>query len=406
MKILIVEDERITRDQLSLLLKEWGYDSISAADGNEAWDIIEKEPIRMVITDLLMPGSDGIELCKKIRGKKSDFYTYILVITGMSDQKSLYDAMFAGADDFVVKPWHNAEVRARLRTGERIIHLEDELKERIRKLEEANLMIRSANERMIREVAFMSRMQSTLLPGSNAKLPGIVYSWKHRPHSVLAGDGMNIFRLDENNLAVFMVDVASAGEAASFLLASLARQLVPIPGQPGILKLLSRLEPGYEISPPARVLSQLNQQFPIDLESGKFFTVIYGLLNLEKQTFTYASAGAPAPLHLKADGGCEMIFAGNPAIGKSAGQKFDQFSLKLEIGDRLIFVSDGFKNVLDPSSEPFGNRRLKEVLCRQRSDDLDEFVDAVYKAGQEWAGGHDFQDDVSLLALKFTGVQR
>ena len=73
MKVLIVEDERITRDQLCILLKEWGYEVLIAADGDEAWKIAKVEGVRLVITDLLMPGVDGIELIKRIRGMKNGF---------------------------------------------------------------------------------------------------------------------------------------------------------------------------------------------------------------------------------------------------------------------------------------------------------------------------------------------
>ncbi|MEW6712175.1 MAG: response regulator, partial [Candidatus Riflebacteria bacterium] len=82
MKVLIVEDERITRDLLGLLLKEWGYEVLTAADGNEALEIFKKEPVRLILTDILMPGIDGIDLCKRRRGIRRENYTYILVITG------------------------------------------------------------------------------------------------------------------------------------------------------------------------------------------------------------------------------------------------------------------------------------------------------------------------------------
>lgn len=401
MKVIIVEDERITRDQLSILLKEWGYDVMTAADGEEAWEILKTEQVRLVITDILMPGVDGIELCKRIRGMKRDFYTYILVITGMSDQKSLFDAMFAGADDFIVKPWHNSEIRARLRTGERIIHLEDELKERIKKLEEANHIIKSANERMMREVAFMSRMQSAMLPSPHNDFPALKSAWKHQPHSMLAGDGMNFFRLDENNFALVMVDVAECGDAASFILGSLARKLVPIPGQPGILKLLSRKAPGYEIVPPGRVLDQINREFPLDLERGRHFSVFYGIINIAQATLTYAAAGAPTPLLVRKNGKISETESGNLAIGLQSQKKISQFKISLEKHDRLILFSNGLCDLKEPSGETFGHRRLQEQVKRKYSARLDEFIEEIFKAVPDW--NRDTADDISVMTIEYTG---
>lgn len=404
MKVLIVEDERITRDQLSLLLREWGYEVLTAEDGSHAWDIYRNEAVRLVVTDILMPGVDGIELCKRIRGIKREHYTYILVITGMSDQKSLFDAMFAGADDFIVKPWHNSEVRARLRTGERIIHLEDELRDRIKKLEEANQIIKSANERMMREVAFMSRMQSTMLPCEKADYPGIEYAWKHQPRSVMAGDGMNFFRLDEFNYAVVLADVAAAGDAASFLLGSLARKMVPIPGQPGILKLLSRKAPGYEIVAPAKVLAQLRTEFPLDLQTGHHFSVFYGILNVAQGTFCYSSAGMPAPLQIKRNGKISSDECCDEPIGKGGKGKYEQFKILLEKKDRLLFYTDGLTRTLDNSGEAFVNRRLREMLRKRCAVGLEELVEELFDSAQNWGEPPDNTEDTSVLLIEYSGV--
>lgn len=401
MKVLIVEDERITRDQLSMLLKEWGYEVLTADDGNEAWKILQTEGIRLLITDLLMPGVDGIELCKRIRGMKRLHYTYVLVLTGMSDQKSLFDAMFAGADDFVVKPWHNNEIRARLRTGERIIHLEDELKDRIKKLEEANQIIRGANERMMKEVAFMSRMQSTMLPSEHSAMKGLKHAWKHQPFSMHAGDGMNLFRLDENNFAITMADVSGSGDAASFLLSSLARKMVPIPGQPGILKVLSRQMPGYEIISPEKVLNLLNQEFPLDLESGKSFSVLYGIINIVDGTFVYSAAGSAAPLLVRCSGKVVRCDSGNEPVGLFKGKSFDLYRLQLEPGDRLVFYSNGLGNLKDPSGETFAGRRMLELLRQKYSNRLEDFVEELFRASVDW--GKDNQSDLSVLAVEFSG---
>ncbi len=405
MKVLIVEDESITREQMAVLLSEWGYEVLQATDGKEAWEIFQREPIRIILTDLLMPGMDGIELCKMVRSAKKGFYTYIIVVTGLSDQVNLYDALFAGADDFIMKPWQNPEVRARLRTGERILHLEDELQDRIEKLESANLIIRTANERMRKEIEFMSKIQSSLLPSELAKFDNFNLAWKHKPNSMLCGDGLNIFRLDESHVALYILDVSGSGPAASFLLASLSRKMVPIPGQPGILKNLSIHEPGYTITEPRSVLKNLNSAFPLDLETNQFFTIFYAIYNFKTGSIRYSTAGHPPPMIIKGNGKFFQLDGSGHPIGFVDNGEFEQWDCELEPGDRFYLFTDGMSDSRDASNEPFGRKRMLEILRGQLGNKLEDSIEGVFRASKEWSSSGDFSDDASILAIEISKVE-
>lgn len=402
MKVLIVEDEQLTREQLTKLLLDWGYEVVCAADGNEAWKIFSSEEIRFVITDLIMPELDGIELCKKIRSTSKNYYTYIIAITGASEQKKLFEALFAGADDFVTKPWHNSEVRARLRTGERILHLEDELQERINKLEEANELINKSNEKIRQEITFMSKIQNTLLPSSFSEIKELDICWKHQPHTELAGDGLNIFRIDEDRVAFYMLDVAGTGPAASFLLASLSRKLVSIPGQPGILKYLAIEEPGYVVSKPNKVLARLNNDFPIDKVTNQYFTIFYGIYNLKTREFKYSTAGHPLPFLLSKNGECRRLEGSGSPIGFFTDSEFDLFGTKLKKGDKLFICSDGISEITNTSLKTYGSNNLTRVLSTLHNSTLEESIEQIYQHGLMWGSRHRYIDDVSILAIEFS----
>jgi sigma-B regulation protein RsbU (phosphoserine phosphatase) len=390
---------------MAVLLSEWGYEVLKAADGKEAWEIFQKEPIRIIVTDLLMPGMDGIELCKMVRSEKKGFYTYIIVVTGLSDQVNLYDALFAGADDFIMKPWQNPEVRARLRTGERILHLEDELQDRIGKLEEANLLIRTANDRMKKEIEFMNKIQSSLLPSELAKFENFNIAWKHQPQSILCGDGLNIFRLDESHVAIYILDVSGSGPAASYMLASLSRKMVPIPGQPGILKNLSIHEPGYSITEPKTVLKILNCAFPLDLETNQFFTIFYGIYNFKTGHLKYSTAGHPPPMVIKGNGKYFQLEGSGHPIGFVDNSEFEQWNHELEVKDRLYLFTDGVSNSMDQSMEPFGRKRMLEFLRGQLGYKLEDSVEGVFRASKEWSSTGDFADDVSIFAIEISRTE-
>src|SRR5262245_58355859 len=125
MKVLIAEDDQDSRELLSWLLQKLGYQVIAAGNGKEAWDAFRKGRFRLVITDVLMPELDGLELCRKIRLHKQSKYTYIIMITALIGKKDYLEGMEAGADDFVTKPFDPDELKARLRVAERIISFQE-----------------------------------------------------------------------------------------------------------------------------------------------------------------------------------------------------------------------------------------------------------------------------------------
>lgn len=138
MRILIVEDDRDLIMLLSDILRKGGYDVISAADGSEAWGILQREKIHFVITDWMMPKMDGLELCKRIRSAAFPYYIYIVMLTAKDAKGELVQGMEAGADDFLVKPFSKDELNVRVRAGERIITLETGLEKQNRQVQKGH----------------------------------------------------------------------------------------------------------------------------------------------------------------------------------------------------------------------------------------------------------------------------
>lgn len=128
MRILIAEDEGVSRLVLGSKLKELGHEVIEARDGTEAWALFQKETARIIVTDWLMPGKDGGEFCELVRAQVDQPYTYIIVLTSLSGKGSYLEAMDAGADDFLTKPVDMDELTARLRVAERVLALQTEVR--------------------------------------------------------------------------------------------------------------------------------------------------------------------------------------------------------------------------------------------------------------------------------------
>lgn len=128
MKILIAEDNVILSQNLAKNISNWGYKVVTARNGSEAWNTILKDDIRLAILDWMMPGFDGITLCRKIRkelAKKKSKYIYIILLIGKNQQDDIIEGLSAGADDYMVKPANLLELKVRLMNGSRIIALED-----------------------------------------------------------------------------------------------------------------------------------------------------------------------------------------------------------------------------------------------------------------------------------------
>jgi DNA-binding response OmpR family regulator len=125
MKVLIAEDDRDSRELLSWLLDKLGYQVIATENGKKAWEAYRREKFRLVISDLLMPECDGLELCRRIRSSNSSKYTYIILLTALIGKRDYLEGMEAGADDFITKPFDPDELKARLRVAERIVSIQE-----------------------------------------------------------------------------------------------------------------------------------------------------------------------------------------------------------------------------------------------------------------------------------------
>ena len=128
MRTLIAEDHRETRASLSLLLRSEGYDVSEAASGSEAWHEYEHNRFALVISDWMMPELDGLELCRRIRATERPYYPYVILLTALKGKDRFLQAMSAGVDDFISKPFDPDELRAKLHAAERIVTLQDRVK--------------------------------------------------------------------------------------------------------------------------------------------------------------------------------------------------------------------------------------------------------------------------------------
>jgi DNA-binding response OmpR family regulator len=138
MKILIAEDDPVSRRILDLRLKAWGHEVVIAKDGAEAWAALQgNDAPHLAILDWMMPGMDGVEVCRRVRQTQSTPPTYIILLTGKSSKEDVVKGLEAGANDYIIKPFNLQELRARIQVGATVVELQQRLAERVIELEEA-----------------------------------------------------------------------------------------------------------------------------------------------------------------------------------------------------------------------------------------------------------------------------
>lgn len=131
MKILIAEDDAITLKMLERKLSSWGYEVVSFTDGNAAWEKLQQDDaLNLLLLDWMMPGMDGIEICRKLKQQPKDTPTYIILLTARNQADDIVAGLDAGADDYIAKPFGNNELRSRVNVGRRIIALQNALLEK------------------------------------------------------------------------------------------------------------------------------------------------------------------------------------------------------------------------------------------------------------------------------------
>jgi DNA-binding response OmpR family regulator len=136
-RILVADDDKMGAVMLARSLELWNLEAVVAGDGEEAWRLIQDQRVTMAILDWMMPGADGLELCRRIRQDETHAHMHVILLTARNDPADVVAGLAAGADDYLVKPFNPDELRARVHVGIRILALQDRLAERVTELQSA-----------------------------------------------------------------------------------------------------------------------------------------------------------------------------------------------------------------------------------------------------------------------------
>jgi sigma-B regulation protein RsbU (phosphoserine phosphatase) len=399
-KILLVDDDPTVRAIPGLFLRKWGYDVIEAGDGAHALEILDREPIGLVISDWVMPNVSGIDLCRRIRANDSDHYTYLILCTSKGEKSDLIEGMEAGADDFLVKPFNKEEMRVRVRAGERVLRLERGLADRNRELRGINSQLQTAYARIEGDLKAAAWMQASLLPSPSPKILNVRSEWLFRPSSYVAGDIFNIFAIDEHRVGFYLLDVSGHGVPAAMLSVTLSRVLNPDSSHGTPLKRYNPARGCFDVASPAEVVSDLNQRF--QSKDDQYFTIIYGVVDSRTGELELTQAGHPSPVLVQRGHEPVVLGDGGSIVGFFRDAEYETLHARMSAGDRLVLYSDGITECADRQGIQFGERRLLDYLSEKGMEPLQQMSAGIEYALECWRGSEEFDDDISVLTLEFT----
>ncbi|MBF0410800.1 MAG: SpoIIE family protein phosphatase [Candidatus Riflebacteria bacterium] len=393
-RILVAEDDLTTRIMVKGMLESLGCQVDEACTGDEAWEKIENNNFAMLISDWIMPGLSGIELCQKIKDLKKEDFLYIILLTAKSEVASLKQALDAGANDFIAKPFDRNELEARVRAGIRIVMLEKQLAERVRELEKAKSSIEKANKRMKKDLIAAARIQASLLPASLPSFPECNFEWVYKPLEELAGDCLNAFNLDDENIGFYVLDVTGHGVQPALLSVSLSRVLSPVFLNANILMRNGRL------LSPAELLGELSRLFPIDFDNFLCFSMFYGVINRKTLELKYALGAHPQPLLQRAGRAPFFLEGGGFPIGSFEDIPYKEFSFQLKKNDRLFVFTDGLSEARNEKGQQFGKTALSKLVSSLGYLPLRQVLDRLIIENDHWLATNRIGDDITILALE------
>ena len=396
--LLLVDDNEANRDMLSRRLARRGFAVTVASGGHEALERISRERYDLILLDLLMPDMDGMEVLRVIRETHSSAELPVIITSAKAESSDVIAGLEAGANDYLTKPLDFAIVKARVRAQIKLKRAVERIRRLERDLAERNRALEATNQRMQADLAAAARIQEAMLPTSVPDRPQAQFAWMFKPCAELAGDALNVFALDENHIAMYVLDVVGHGVAASLLSMAVSRVLTP--ARNSFLVRLTAEPPGYRLLPPGEVAAHLNRRFPFDSTTEQFFSLLYGVLDVRTREWRFVCAGHPGPIHVARDGASRLLVAHERLPIGIGDRSYPEHAMQLEPGDRLFIYSDGISEAMNPEHEPFGSKRMIDSLARSREATLEDSIAALWSDIERWCGSSTRQDDASVVALE------
>src|SRR5215471_2686905 len=369
-RVLLVDDAKANLDILVEGLKSDHKLSL-ALNGEMALQAAARTPPDLVLLDIMMPGLDGYEVCRRLRQMPETAEVPIMFLSSLEEVQNKTRGFEAGVNDYLTKPFEMLEVKARVRS-----------------LLKAKIYGDEAKEQIASELRIAREIQMGMLPHDfddlERKYP-VSFGALLEPAREVSGDLYGLFAAGPERLVLFLGDVSGKGIAASMFMVraiSLAR-------------LLAR-----EIPDPAKILSRLNDELATDNPSGMFVTFLCGIFEVNSGRLVLANAGQCCPVLIPAGGQPRLALKHlGTALGFEPGLEFEQTEINLHEGDALLLYSDGVIEAFNAQEECYGTERLLGDLGSLSDRSASAITSGLLGKVRAFANGAQQSDDIAILVL-------
>jgi phosphoserine phosphatase RsbU/P len=373
-RVLLVDDAKANLDILVEGLKSDHKLSL-ALNGEIALKIAARMPPDLVLLDIVMPGLDGYEVCRRLRKMPETAEVPIMFLSSLEEVQNKTRGFEVGANDYLTKPFEMLEVKARVRSLLKAKAYSDAVKEQI-----------ASELRVAREI------QMGMLPHDFTGIErtfGVEFGAVLEPAREVGGDLYGICAAAKNRLVVFLGDVSGKGIPASMFMVraiSLAR-------------LLAR-----EIAEPERILARLNDELAADNPSGMFVTFLCAVFEPGSGRLALANAGHCRPVLLRTGEPTQWAVKNlGTALGFETGLEFELTELRLRPSDALVFYTDGVSEAFNPQDECYGNERLLVDVEALAGQSAPAITAGLLQKVRAFVDGAPQSDDIAILTLRVAG---
>ncbi|HEX8171914.1 MAG TPA: fused response regulator/phosphatase [Thermoanaerobaculia bacterium] len=369
-RIVVIDDNANDLQVTRRFLERRGYDAVPALSGEEGIRLAQQVLPDAIVVDYRMPGMDGFEVTRRVKGDPELQTIPVLMLTGSDSAQHVVEGLGAGADDFVTKGSDIEIVVARLRALLRMKAYQDQL--------------RRMNQQMTRDLQIARRVQEALVPERTFVSPRLEIRSAYIPSEVLSGDFYDYFLQDEL-LYLFVADVSGHGLPAAILV-SLLKSYIHTEAAPGrsLAEFMSRLNDFL-----------FSVSLPTQFATAALFRVHDG------RQLVYSNAAHPPFLLYNRDRRRTEVFE-QPSnlLGAMPNMAFEEHSLIVSPGDTLFVYTDGLTDRVNASGDFYSIDRVAQML-EQSEGDLDSVYTAIYDDVSNFSTTEEFKDDIAFVLTRF-----
>jgi phosphoserine phosphatase RsbU/P len=382
-RLLLVDDNPTNLQVLYKTLEGMGYELLVANSGENAISVASQAVPDMILLDIMMPGIDGFETCRLLKSDPVTQDSAVIFMSALDETDSKVRGLDLGAVDYITKPFQAEEVVARVETHLQIRSLN-------KALEHSNKQLADSNARMKRNLNAAVEVQQAMMPFNHPEDAYYSYAWEYHPCDELAGDALNLIPFNDRYIGMYVIDVCGHGVPAALLAMSVTHSLW----------YRSQSKTKDDVSLPSIVASRLNEQFQMERQANRYFTMLYGVLDRHEHRFQYVTAGHPGPILLRQGQTARMIHSTGFPIGIMPESEYENLSIDLEEGDRLFIFSDGLLEEMNNENTQFGPQRLCELADAGRDLTVHEGLQTIVQGLKDWCPSGQFNDDVTIVGIE------